>query len=213
MRRSASKIALFIGSLVFLAGCENFANSDRTSGSADIQTAQSAGGSSQTPMQVNTAGLTKFEYVHNNEQFVAYSGAQTQVIEAKDNNGAATFNYKNGKLVDAINSNGVRYQAGGTNNADATALAARGDKLYKRLSYTAADKRQVNTGDDAKLNYLCITKIRQVAQTDRVFRSSANSANSKSRLTAEMRLNGNQFYKMDCQLDGNRVAKLSLMKK
>jgi len=26
-------------------------------------------------------------------------------------------------------------------------------------------------------------------------------------------LNGNQFYKMDCQLSGNRVAKLSLSKK
>ena len=52
-----------------------------------------------------------------------------------------------------------------------------------------------------------------MAQTKRVFRSSANAANSDSRLTADVRLNGNQYYKMDCQLAGERVAKLSLIKK
>ena len=71
----------------------------------------------------------------------------------------------------------------------------------------------MQTGGDAKLNYLCITKIQQVAQTKRVFRSSGNAANSNSRLTADVRLNDNQFYKIDCQLAGERVAKLSLIKK
>jgi len=83
------------------------------------------------------------------------------------------------------------------------------------LGPNSADKgaSNVKTGSDAKLNYLCITKIQQVAQTKRVFRSSTNAASSDSRLTADVRLNGNQFYKMDCQLAGERVAKLSLIKK
>ena len=83
------------------------------------------------------------------------------------------------------------------------------------LGTNSADKGAANvkTGNDAKLNYLCIAKIQQVAQTSRVFRSSVNHANSDVRLTADVRLNGNQFYKMDCQLAGERVAKLSLIKK
>ena len=88
-------------------------------------------------------------------------------------------------------------------------------KGRKILGLNSADKNAENikTGSDAKLNYLCITKLQQVAQTQRVFRSSANMAKSDSRLIADVRLNGNQFYKMDCLLSGNRVAKLSLSKK
>ena len=94
-------------------------------------------------------------------------------------------------------------------------LVQEGAKLQKILGLNSADKNAENikTGSDAKLNYLCITKLQQVAQTQRVFRSSANMAKSDSRLIADVRLNGNQFYKMDCQLSGNRVAKLSLSKK
>ena len=94
-------------------------------------------------------------------------------------------------------------------------LVQEGAKLQKILGLNSADKNAENikTGSDAKLNYLCITKLQQVAQTQRVFRSSANMAKSDSRLIADVRLNGNQFYKMDCQLSGNRVVKLSLSKK
>ena len=123
------------------------------------------------------------------------------------------FFYKGGK-VSVIQDNREVYQISGQNHQQ-EALVAEAAKLQKMLGLNSADKgaSNVKTGSDAKLNYLCITKIQQVAQTKRVFRSSANSANSDSRLTADVRLNGNQFYKMDCQLAGERVAKLSLIKK
>ena len=123
------------------------------------------------------------------------------------------FFYKGGK-VSVIQDNREVYQISGQNHQQ-EALVAEAAKLQKMLGPNSADKgaSNVKTGSDAKLNYLCITKIQQVAQTKRVFRSSANAANSNSRLTADVRLNGNQFYKMDCQLSGERVAKLSLIKK
>ena len=123
------------------------------------------------------------------------------------------FFYKGGK-VSVIQDNREVYHISGQNDAQ-QALVAEAAKLQKMLGPNSADKgaSNVKIGGDVKLNYLCITKIQQVAQTKRVFRSSANAANSNSRLTADVRLNGNQFYKIDCQLSGERVAKLSLIKK
>ena len=100
-------------------------------------------------------------------------------------------------------------------NADVDALQVKrnAESWVKKLSYNSADKNigAVRTGEEAKLNYLCIAKVQQVAGTKRVLRTSGNSAGSTSRLTAKMRLNGNQFYQMDCILSGDRVAKLSLI--
>ena len=100
-------------------------------------------------------------------------------------------------------------------NADAQAVKAKknAEAWVKKLSYNSADRNigAVRTGEEAKLNYLCIAKVQQVAGTKRVLRTSGNSAGSTSRLTAKMRLNGNQFYQMDCILSGDRVAKLSLI--
>ncbi len=71
----------------------------------------------------------------------------------------------------------------------------------------------MKTGSDAKVNYLCIAKIQQVAQTNRVFRSPENAVVTENQIKATVRLNGNQYYNMDCQLSGDKVSKLSLMKK
>ena len=183
-------------------------------------------GSSQSPATVTTAGdtdiqalikkaeaLPSFEYIHNNTQYIAYLNGQPELIKVSNGTDNKLFFYKGGK-VSVIQDNREVYQISGQNHQQ-EALVAEAAKLQKMLGLNSADKgaSNVKTGSDAKLNYLCITKIQQVAQTKRVFRSSANSANSDSRLTADVRLNGNQFYKMDCQLAGERVAKLSLIKK
>ena len=183
-------------------------------------------GSSQSPATVTTAGdtdiqalikkaeaLPSFEYIHNNTQYIAYLNGQPELIKVSNGADNKLFFYKGGK-VSVIQDNREVYHISGQNDAQ-QALVAEAAKLQKMLGPNSADKgaSNVKTGGDAKLNYLCITKIQQVAQTKRVFRSSANAANSNSRLTADVRLNGNQFYKMDCQLSGERVAKLSLIKK
>ena len=157
--------------------------------------------------------LPRFEYTHNNTHYVAYLNGQPELIKVTHDGENKLFFYKAGK-VSAVQENGKVY---GVNDANEShkAFIAEGTKLYKILGTNSADKGAANikTGNDAKLNYLCIAKIQQVAQTSRVFRSSANHAKSDVRLTADVRLNGNQFYKMDCQLAGERVAKLSLIKK
>ena len=183
-------------------------------------------GSSQSPATVTTAGdtdiqalikkaeaLPSFEYIHNNTQYIAYLNGQPELIKVSNGADNKLFFYKGGK-VSVIQDNREVYHISGQNDAQ-QALVAEAAKLQKMLGPNSADKGAANvqTGGDAKLNYLCITKIQQVAQTKRVFRSSANAANSNSRLTADVRLNGNQFYNMDCQLSGERVAKLSLIKK
>ena len=183
-------------------------------------------GSSQSPATVTTAGdadiqalikkaeaLPSFEYIHNNTQYIAYLNGQPELIKVTNGTENKLFFYK-GSKVSVIQNNQEVYHINGQNNQQQD-LVVEAAKLQKMFGPNSADKgaSNVKTGGDAKLNYLCITKIQQVAQTKRVFRSSANAANSNSRLTADVRLNGNQFYKMDCQLSGERVAKLSLIKK
>ncbi|EHK89661.1 hypothetical protein [Aggregatibacter actinomycetemcomitans] len=157
--------------------------------------------------------LPTFEYVDNNTRYTAYLNGQPELIKVSNGSDNKLFFYKGGK-VSVVQENGKVRNIDAANQAQ-KALVAEAMKLYKMLGSNNADKGVVNvkTGNDAKLNYLCIAKIQQVAQTSRVFRSSANHANSNSRLTADVRLNGNRFYKMDCRLSGNRVAKLSLIKK
>ncbi|MBN6071037.1 hypothetical protein HYE53_08125 [Aggregatibacter actinomycetemcomitans] len=157
--------------------------------------------------------LPTFEYVNNNTHYTAYLNGQPELIKVSNGSDNKLFFYKGGK-VSVVQENGKVHHID-TANQEQKALIAEAKKLHKMLGTNNADKGAANvkTGNDAKLNYLCIAKIQQVAQTSRVFRSSANHANSNSRLTADVRLNGNRFYKMDCQLAGNRVAKLSLIKK
>ena len=207
--------ATLCSSILLLSACGSlFPSSNTHKPGAVIE----AGSTSAAKFDVNAfvqkaLTLPRFEYTHNNTQYVAYLNGQPELIKVTHDGENKLFFYKAGK-VSAVQENGKVY---GVNDANEShkAFIAEGTKLYKILGTNSADKGAANvkTGNDAKLNYLCIAKIQQVAQTSRVFRSSANHAKSDVRLTADVRLNGNQFYKMDCQLAGERVAKLSLIKK
>ena len=208
MHKYITKIAL-CSSVLLLSACGSLTTDSSQSPAAIV----TAGNTDIQALIKKAEALPSFEYIHNNTQYVAYLNGQPELIKVSNGTDNKLFFYKGGK-VSVIQDNREVYQISGQNHQQ-EALVAEAAKLQKMLGLNSADKgaSNVKTGSDAKLNYLCITKIQQVAQTKRVFRSSANSANSDSRLTADVRLNGNQFYKMDCQLAGERVAKLSLIKK
>ena len=208
MHKYITKIAL-CSSVLLLSACGSLTTDSSQSPAAVV----SAGNTDIQALIKKAEALPSFEYIHNNTQYIAYLNGQPELIKVSNGTDNKLFFYKGGK-VSVIQDNREVYQISGQNHQQ-EALVAEAAKLQKMLGPNSADKgaSNVKTGSDAKLNYLCITKIQQVAQTKRVFRSSANSANSDSRLTADVRLNGHQFYKMDCQLAGERVAKLSLIKK
>ncbi|WP_315567595.1 hypothetical protein [Aggregatibacter aphrophilus] len=208
MHKYITKIAL-CSSVLLLSACGSLTTDSSQSPAAIV----TAGNTNIQALIKKAEALPSFEYIHNNTQYIAYLNGQPELIKVSNGTDNKLFFYKGGK-VSVIQDNREVYQISGQNHQQ-EALVAEAAKLQKMLGLNSADKgaSNVKTGSDAKLNYLCITKIQQVAQTKRVFRSSANSANSDSRLTADVRLNGNQFYKMDCQLAGERVAKLSLIKK
>jgi hypothetical protein len=208
MHKYITKIAL-CSSVLLLSACGSLTTDSSQSPAAVV----SAGNTDIQALIKKAEALPSFEYIHNNTQYIAYLNGQPELIKVSNGTDNKLFFYKGGK-VSVIQDNREVYQISGQNHQQ-EALVAEAAKLQKMLGPNSADKgaSNVKTGSDAKLNYLCITKIQQVAQTKRVFRSSTNAANSDSRLTADVRLNGNQFYKMDCQLAGERVAKLSLIKK
>ncbi|MFU2132516.1 hypothetical protein ACLRAC_08775 [Gallibacterium anatis] len=157
--------------------------------------------------------LPSFIYQTANQTYTAYfSGKNIVYIDVSGNNAEKIY-LKNGQVI-AVANKAKLYDFKAA-NADAQAVKAKknAEAWVKKLSYNSADRNigAVRTGEEAKLNYLCIAKVQQVAGTKRVLRTSGNSAGSTSRLTAKMRLNGNQFYQMDCILSGDRVAKLSLI--
>ena len=208
MHKYITKIAL-CSSVLLLSACGSLTTDSSQSPAAVV----TAGNTDIQALIKKAEALPSFEYIHNNTQYIAYLNGQPELIKVSNGTDNKLFFYKGGKVF-VIQNNREVYQISGQNHQQ-EALVAEAAKLQKMLGPNSADKgaSNVKTGSDAKLNYLCITKIQQVAQTKRVFRSSANAANSDSRLTADVRLNGNQFYKMDCQLAGERVAKLSLIKK
>ena len=208
MHKYITKIAL-CSSVLLLSACGSLTTDSSQSPAAVV----TAGNTDIQALIKKAEALPSFEYIHNNTQYIAYLNGQPELIKVSNGTDNKLFFYKGGKVF-VIQDNREVYQISGQNHQQ-EALVAEAAKLQKMLGPNSADKgaSNVKTGSDAKLNYLCITKIQQVAQTKRVFRSSANAANSDSRLTADVRLNGNQFYKMDCQLAGERVAKLSLIKK
>ena len=208
MHKYITKIAL-CSSVLLLSACGSLTTDSSQSPAAVV----TAGNTDIQALIKKAEALPSFEYIHNNTQYIAYLNGQPELIQVSNGTDNKLFFYKGGKVF-VIQNNREVYQISGQNHQQ-EALVAEAAKLQKILGPNSADKgaSNVKTGSDAKLNYLCITKIQQVAQTKRVFRSSANAANSDSRLTADVRLNGNQFYKMDCQLAGERVAKLSLIKK
>ena len=208
MHKYITKIAL-CASVLLLSACGSLTTDSSQSPAAVV----TAGNTDIQALIKKAEALPSFEYIHNNTQYIAYLNGQPELIKVSNGTDNKLFFYKGGKVF-VIQDDREVYQISGQNHQQ-EALVAEAAKLQKMLGPNSADKgaSNVKTGSDAKLNYLCITKIQQVAQTKRVFRSSANAANSDSRLTADVRLNGNQYYKMDCQLAGERVAKLSLIKK
>ena len=198
-------------SILLLSACGSLSEIN-TAGTGSVAEMMQANADVKALLQ-KAETLPTFEYVDNNTQYTAYLNGQPELIKVSNGSDNKLFFYKGGK-VSVAQENGKVRNIDAANRAQ-KALVAEAMKLYKMLGSNNADKGVVNvkTGNDAKLNYLCIAKIQQVAQTSRVFRSSANHANSNSRLAADVRLNGNRFYKMDCRLSGNRVAKLSLIKK
>ncbi|MGC7559264.1 hypothetical protein [Pasteurella sp. PK-2025] len=231
MRQYFTKAILF-SSVMVLSACGSL--SDMTSGrgvtAPSVAKAPKALGMDLAALEQKAMGLKTFEYRYNQNQYVAYLSSQPELIKAQEAEGSSQFFYKAGKLVAALDQSGV-YQFGAdgkvanafnaqgnpqsVNTDNATKISAKASKLYKMFSYNKADNTAANmkTGNDAKLNYLCIAKIQQVAQTQRVFRSPENAVLTANSLNATVRLNGTQFYKMDCQIAANKVTKLSLMKK
>lgn len=160
--------------------------------------------------------LQAFTYETANSRATAYFNKQQIVfIEVKEQQKIENIYLRNGRITTVVDNKQVYdlNKANLTNEELAVKKAA--EKWVHKLSYNSADRNiaAVRTGDEAKLNYLCIAKLQQVAGTKKVLRTSANTAQSTSRLMATMRLNGNQFYQMDCVLAGDRIEKLSLMAK
>lgn len=158
-------------------------------------------------------GLKHFQYIHNAETYDVYSSSQPELIQVSTPKGINKFFYQNGKLIATQDSKGVKLF-----NAEqkATPEVLKKAQLFLNLfSYNNADKGvgRVNTGDEAKLNYLCISKIQQVAQTKRVFRSPEGATIKADSLKGTVRLNGNQYYQLECKIADNQVSKLSLISK
>ncbi|HDR1021631.1 TPA: hypothetical protein QB352_000874 [Pasteurella multocida] len=229
MRQYINK-AILISSVLALSACGTL--SDMTASTGPVSTSPAVSkalGIDLAGLEKQAMGLKTFEYTHNQSNYVTYLSAQPELIKVQDAEGSSKFFYKAGKLLAVQDKSGV-YQFGANSevlsvNAQGkaqevgaekkSALSAKGAKLYKMMSYNRADGSAANmkTGEQAKVNYLCIAKIQQVAGTQRVFRSPENAVVTASHIDATVRLNGNQYYKMNCQISANKVAKLSLMKK
>lgn len=219
----------FLASTLFLSACSSITaplTATEEQAVANTEFAQTLSQLEQQAMQAN-----QFEYRYNAEKYVTYLHNQPLLINfykgeeqtkvfyhngklfaLQDQTGSYEFNPQ-GQLIRAIDVKGNLVDVGGLSDKEKSALDY-ANQLSKRFSLNRADKNVGRvTGAEAKLNYLCIDKIKQAAQTNRVFRSSANRAKTADRLSADLRLNGNQYYHMDCQLAGDRVVKLSLTKK
>ncbi|KGQ69845.1 hypothetical protein OA57_09425 [Chelonobacter oris] len=232
MKHSITKAAL-LSTVLALTACSSLTGESGTSSTSSA--ADTALTRSFAQLEQAAATQNRFQYRLNDDVYQAYlSGGSVNYISRQTKDGSSKVFYKGGKLYGVQDADGsYEFDAAGKlvtvldGNGKAVTLSAQelakkqqeltalGKKLSAMLGTNAADRGvgAVRTGGDAKLNYLCIAKIQQVASTKRVFRSSANKANSSSRLTADVRLNGNQYYNMDCQLEGERVAGLTLTQK
>ncbi|MBE2898652.1 hypothetical protein KRX11_01510 [Pasteurellaceae bacterium TAE3-ERU1] len=235
MKHYITKIAL-LSSALALGACSTISDVTgvKLPGAGETAAMESQLGSQLTQMEQSLAQQPQFAYQLNQDTYRAYTSAgKVAFVEAKVKGDVSKAYYKDGKLfaavekgeiysfdaqgklVEVVNSNGkVEKIADADAAKHAATWHAKAKKWQNMFGLTAAERNpsRVRTGADAKLNYLCIAKLQQVAGTKRVFRSSANRGNS-TRLSADMRLNGNQYYVMDCQLQGDRVSSLSLHKK
>ncbi|AKD37634.1 hypothetical protein I926_01520 [Pasteurella multocida subsp. multocida OH4807] len=229
--RQFSTLALLFSSVLTLSACSHL--SEIVPQHAPVVSAKVVTktlGVDLASLEQRAAALETFEYVHNNEQYIAYLSTQPELIKVQKDGKISQFFYQAGKInviqdesgiyqfdnmakmTAAVNVNGQKVEP---SIEKQQALLAQSKKLHKILGYNKADGSagRINTGNDAKVNYLCIAKIQQVAQTHRVFRSPDNAVVTANSIHAMVRLNGNQYYTMDCQLSGDKVSKLSLIKK
>lgn len=229
MRHFIIKVAL-LPIILILTACSHWGSESRIHASSAANAALI-----RTFSQLEQAAMMQhhFQYQLNKDIYHAYANAgkidyikkqadddiikifyqDGKVYGVQERSGSYEFD-ASGKLVAAWNSNGKTANLSQRQRLEKqNELSAIAKKWAIMLGSNTADRDVglIRTGDNAKLNYLCIAKIQQVASTKRVFRHSANKANSAARLTADVRLNGNQYYHMDCQLQGERVASLSLV--
>ncbi|TCK01623.1 hypothetical protein EV694_0240 [Volucribacter psittacicida] len=219
----------FLASTLFLTACSQL-NSGAEVSSAKVasKVADNELARSLSQLEQQASQSPSFEYQYNTEKYVTYLDNQPVLINAYNGKEETKLFYRNGKLFAVqdvtglyeFNSTGQLIRAVDlkgnlvdltTLDEKAQSLQSYANNLSKRFAYNKADRNIARVAKEQRLNYLCIDKIKQVAQTNRVFRSSDNKAKSADRLLAELRLNGNQYYTMDCQLSQDRVAKLSLI--
>ncbi|XWY22057.1 hypothetical protein ACNGTP_02550 [Bisgaard Taxon 45] len=229
MRQYTSK-AILLMTAIALSACSHLPQPQSQGTAISAQTVTQALGVDLASLEQKAMALKSFEYSHNHDHYVAYLSSQPELIKVKKEGQWTTFFYQAGKVtfvqdktgvyqfnqqgevIAAIDVNGKKQLV---NSAESKALWHKASQLQKLFGYNKADASagRVKTGSDAKVNYLCIAKIQQVAQTHRVFRSPENAVVTENQIKATVRLNGNQYYNMDCQLSGDKVSKLSLMKK
>lgn len=216
MMKKVSMLASVVMALL-LSACSQLSFPGAPSEAKSVSDAQTKENAQLTALRESALKLPMFTYETGKQSATAYFNQQQIVfIEIKDQQQKIEHIYlKNGRVATVVNNKHIYDFSKGKLNNEELAVEKAAEKWVQKLSYNSADRNisAVRTGDEAKLNYLCIAKVQQVAGTKKVLRTSANSAQSTSRLTASMRLNGNQFYQMDCVLAGDRVEKLSLIAK
>lgn len=231
MKYFISKITVLV-SVLTLVACKTTTNHSVSMGDV-LNASQSQLHAQLSDLNQIAVKQTTFVYTLNDENYQTYTqNGKPLMIESKVNGQVSQFYYQNGRLF-AVILDGAAYQFNAqgklqsavSNDGSAKSLSQEElrtyeTKLNKQATYlsqklvgTSANVARVRTGADAKLNYLCIAKLQQVAGTKRVFRSSVNRSGNSNRLSADIRLNGNQYYVMDCQLEGERVVSLNLQKK
>lgn len=198
---------------VLLAACTNSSMLAPTTAKSNTKVAESETSKKIAQLETQAKTLKHFQYIHNNENYDVYLSTQPEFIQLSTAKGIKKFFYKNGKLIANQEHNQIKFF--NAEHKPDQALLKESQLLLNLFSYNKADKGidRINTGDEAKVNYLCISKIQQVAQTKRVFRSPENAIVKANLLKGIVRLNGNQYYHLECNISDNQVSKLSLISK
>ncbi|UAX42965.1 hypothetical protein [Pasteurella canis] len=230
MRQYCTRAVLFSSVLALFACSHLPETSTRDVSVVSAQAATQALGIDLASLEQKATTLRTFEYIYNNERYLAYLSTHPEFIRVQKDSNVSKFFYQTGKLAvvqdatgiyqfdhvgkltKAVNIKGQKIDVSSEKQSE---LLTQGKKLLKILGNNKADASasRINTGSDAKVNYLCIAKIQQVAQTNRVFRSPENAVVTATNIKATVRLNGTQYYTMECQLANDKVSKLSLIKK
>lgn len=170
------------------------------------------------PFELNEDGQISKAYLVGNSLRAVKTSASTVYFDGAKNysvvNNGNVFTFVNNKLTKSFALSNGKAVNDATGAFDAKNLA---HKLFAKFSLNKADKivpERESMPAQAKLNYLCSEKVKQVKATKRFFRSGLNTSLEKTQnLVAEVRLNGSQFYNMDCKINLDKIQSLSLHKK